>query len=129
MSTATPQPILHVFKEYNIGKFKTTRHYKIESVTNGVNQLTDIINISKDRKCAQSMPAYWLQIREGKKWKKPRLTGLFNTIKYNVFKGDIDKKRHLVLFQFSDKANTLTIYYFQNYYTTNLSNVWDFLVD
>ena len=62
MTTATPKPIVHIFKEYNIGKFKTTRHYKLETVLNGTNRLTDIINISKDRNCAQSMPEYWVKL-------------------------------------------------------------------
>ena len=79
MNTATPKPIVHIFKEFNIGKFKTTRHFKLNSVSNGTNQLTDIINISEDRNCAKSNPDYWVQIREDNKWKKPRLTGLFKT--------------------------------------------------
>lgn len=123
MNTATPKPIVHVFKEYNIGKFKTTRHYELENVSNGANQLTDIINISKDRNCAQSMPDYWLQIRDGNKWKKPRLTGLFRTGANLIFKGDTDKRTNLVLFKFSDNAETLTIYFYSNYYTKDITTL------
>jgi hypothetical protein len=123
MNTATPKPIVHIFKEYNIGKFKTTRHYELENVSNGTNQLTDIINISKDRNCAQSMPEYWVQIREGKRWKKPRLTGLFKAGANLIFKGDTQKRTNLVLFKFSDNAETLTIYFYSNFYTKDITTL------
>ncbi|MEH6769454.1 hypothetical protein [Maribacter arcticus] len=123
MTTATPRPIVHVFKECNIGKFKTTRHYELETVSNGTNQLTDLINISKDRNCAQSMPEYWIQIRDGNKWKKPRLTGLFKTGANLIFKGDTQKRTNLVLFKFSDDAETLTIYFYSNYYTKDITTL------
>jgi hypothetical protein len=123
MSTATPKPIVHVFKEYNIGKFKTTKHYQLETVSNGSNQLTDIINISKDRNCAQSMPDYWLQIREGNKWKKPRLTGLFKTGAKLTYKGDTKKRKNLVLFKFSDDAESLTIYFYSNFFTKDITTL------
>jgi hypothetical protein len=117
MTAATPKPIVHVFKEYNIGKFKTTKHYQLETVSNGSNQLTDIINISKDRNCALSMPDYWLQIREGNKWKIPRLTGLFKTGANLIYKGDTKKRTNLVLFKFSDNAESLAIYFYSNFFT------------
>jgi len=120
MATATPRPIVHVFKEYNIGKYKSTRHYELQKVTDGTNQLTDIINVSKDRNCAKSSPIYWLQIREGNKWKTPRLTGLFKTSANLVFIGDTEKRTNLVLFKFTDKAETLAIYFYSNYYTKNI---------
>jgi hypothetical protein len=123
MTTATPKPIVHIFKEYNIGKFKATKHYQLETASNGSNQLTDIINISKDRNCAQSMPEYWLQIREDNKWKKPRLTGLFKTSANLIFKGDTQKRTNLVLFKFSDNAETLTIYYYSNFYTKDITTL------
>jgi hypothetical protein len=123
MSTATPIPIVHVFKEYNIGKFKTTRHYQLETVSNGSNQLTDIINISKDRNCAKSVPDFWLQIREGNKWKKPRLTGLFKTGVKLTYKGDTKKRKNLVLFKFSDDAESLTIYFYSNFFTKDITTL------
>jgi hypothetical protein len=123
MTAATPKPIVHIFKEYNIGKFKTTRHYRLETVLNGINRLTDIINISKDRNCAQSMPEYWVQIRDGNKWKKPRLTGLFKTGVNLIFKGDTQKRTNLVLFKFSDNAETLTIYFYSNFYTKDITTL------
>ena len=123
MTTATPKPIVHVFKEYNIGKFKATKHYQLETVSNGTNQLTYIINVSKDRNFAQSVPEYWLQIREGNKWKKPRLTGLFKTGANLIFKGDTQKRTNLVLFKFSDNAETLTIYFYSNFCTKDITTL------
>ena len=119
---ATHTPIIHIFKEINVGKYKSVKHYELIEVKNGSTQLSNLINISKDRNCAQSMPTYWLKIKQGKKWSRC-LTGLFKTGIVNTFKGDIQRKRHLIIFKFSDSGNTLTAYYFLNYYTIDLSNV------
>ena len=126
MATQIPQPVTHVYKEINIGNHKGVKHYELIN-RNDRHLLSDLINISKDRKCAQSMPDYWLKLKDGKKWTKC-ITGLFKTGERNIFKGDIDKKKHLVIFKFSDNADTLTVDYFQNYYTWNLSNVLSFLM-
>ena len=123
MTTATPKPIVHVFKEYNIGKFKTTRNYQLETASPGTNQLTDIINVSKDRNCAKSKPEYWIQIRDGNKWRKPCLTGLFKTGANLIFKGDTKKRTNLVLFKFSYDYETLTIYFYSNYYTKDITTL------
>jgi hypothetical protein len=119
---ATVKPITHVFSEINEGKFKGVRHYELIEVKNGTTQLSELINISKDRNCAQSMPDYWLKIRNGEKWSNC-ITGLFKTGFKNIFKGDTEKKKNLIIFKFTENAKTLTAYYFDNYYTTDLSKV------
>ncbi|MCF6348710.1 MAG: hypothetical protein L3J20_10490 [Flavobacteriaceae bacterium] len=122
MATQIPQPVTHVFKEINEGKYKSVKHYELQEVLNGTTLLSNLINISKNQNCALSMPDYWLKIKQGKKW-SGCLTGLFKTSKNNIFKGDINKRMHLLIFKFSDSASTLTVHYFQNYYTTDLSNI------
>jgi len=122
MTTTTPTPITHFFKEINEGKYRSVKHYELIALQNGTTQLSNLINISMDRNCAQSMPDFWLKIKQGKKWSRC-LTGLFKTGISNIYKGDIQRKRHLIIFKFSDSGNTLTAYYFLNYYTRNLSNV------
>lgn len=115
-------PTTHIYKEINEGKYASVKHYEIQKTINGVNQLSKLLNISKNRNCAQSMPMYWLKIRTEKKWSNC-ITGLFSTSEKNIFKGDTDKKKNLVLFKFSDNAKTLTVYLYPNYYTTDLSNL------
>jgi hypothetical protein len=122
MATHTPTPVIHVFKEIYEGKYRSVKHYELIEVKNGTTQLSNLINISKDRNCAQSMPDFWLKIKQGKKWSRC-LTGLFKTGITNIYKGDTFKKKNLIIFKFSDRGNTLTAYYFLNYYTRNLSNV------
>lgn len=129
MATQNPIIITHVYNEINKGKYRTVKHYEINDIKSGDAQFSNLINISKNRNCAQSMPEYWLKEHNGKKWNPFCTTGLFKTSKPNLFKGDKSKKKHLVIIKFSNNADTLTIYHFQNYYTTDLSNVWDFLVD
>ena len=80
------------------------------------------INISKDRQCASSNPSYWLKIREENKWSK-NITGLFLTKEKNLFRGDHNKRKSLMLFRFSDNAETLTIFFFKDFFTGNLSEV------
>jgi hypothetical protein len=80
------------------------------------------INISKDRQCASSNPSYWLKIREENKWSK-NITGLFLTKEKNLFRGDHNKRKSLMLFRFSDNAETLTIFFFKDFFTGDLNQV------
>lgn len=121
MATQTPKPTIHVYKEINVGKFKTVKHYEL-SECHGNPVLPSLINISKNQDCAKSMPDYWLRIREGNKWGK-YVTGLFKTPQRFTYWGDTDKKKNLVLFRFSDDTSTLIIGYFENFYTSDLRNL------
>ncbi|MEO2062758.1 MAG: hypothetical protein ABGW97_07250 [Christiangramia sp.] len=120
MATKIPQPIKHVYKEINAGKYATVRHYELALTTNGNSLLSDKINIQKDRNFAKSMPDYWLKIRKGNKWTRP-ITGLFKTEKKNLFYGDRFKKRDMILVKFSEIHDEVTIYIFQNFYTRHIS--------
>ena len=44
----TPTPTKHVYKEINVGKYKTTNHYQIDEVTDGKQILSDLLNINLD---------------------------------------------------------------------------------
>jgi len=125
MATQTPQPVTHIYKEINVGKHLSVKHFELAEVLNGNPQLSELINISKNRSYALSMPEYWLKIRQGAKWSKC-ITGLFKTAKRDLFKGDCDKKEHLLIFKFSD-TDILTVFYFKNYYTRDLSDVIQFI--
>jgi hypothetical protein len=122
MATQTPHPVTHVYKEINEGKFKGAKHYELKEVINGTPQLSELINIGKDRNCAQSMPVYWLKIRNGNKWSK-YITGLFKTRFNSVYKGNLEKKKHLIVFKFSTDAKTLTAFVFKDYYTKDISSL------
>jgi hypothetical protein len=128
MATQTPQPVIHIYKEINGGKHKTVKHYDHIQVKDGSTKLTNLINVSKNQNCAQSMPTYWLKERGAKKWNRNYTTGLFKTSANLIFKGDTDKKKNLVLFKFSDNAKTLTIYLYPNYFTKDLSELIQIIV-
>lgn len=116
MDTAT-KPIVLIYNATNLGKFKSTAHYELKEVLNGIladTDLTELLNISVDRECAKSSPTYWLQVRHSNRWHKPRLTGLFKTESQNTYKGDTQKGRNKLVFVFSDLMQTLTVYYFKN---------------
>lgn len=115
MNTATKVIVLR-YDATNLGKFKSTTHYELKEVVNGIlndTDLTELLNLSVDRECAKSSPTYWLQTRKDNKWQKPRLTGLFKTESINIYKGDTQKGRNKLVFVFSDLKQTLTIYYFK----------------
>lgn len=125
MATQTT-PVTYIFKEINIGKYTSVKHYQLVSFNGITNKLSTLLNISENRNCAHSTPDYWLKIKQDKKWGRC-LTGLFKTSTQNIFRGDLYKKKDLLLFKFSSNADTLTICHFENYYTKDLSNVLQFV--
>lgn len=122
------KPIIHQFTEVNKGKYRSVRHYELQDTFNGASKLSTQLNISKNRNCALSMPEYWVKKREGKNWSKC-LTGLFITNRKFILKGDIDHKRHLVLFRFSNGLSDIMVYYFENFYTTKIESLLDKVED
>ena len=111
------QPIKY---EYNATKcFKTTTHYTLQT-KHPRTQLTEMLNISESRNFAKSKPIFWCQERKVNKWITPRLTGLFKTETPNVYWGCRGKFQDLILFVFTDNKETLTVYYYKNFFTRNL---------
>ena len=124
-----PQPIVHTFNEINIGKYKGTKNYEIATVENGKNQLSETINICNDRGFAKSSPAFWLKIRVANKWKI--LTGLFATDNDYYFvadKGRNNVKEALLFVKFNQNKQVVTVYYFKNFYTNNIYQVLQTLI-
>ena len=120
----TPNPIRHVYKEINVGKYKTTNHFQIVEVSNGEQILSDLLNLNLDRQFAKSAPQYWLSTREGNKWQ--RLTGLFKTSYFYFYKGDKGQnnvKDDLIICQLSEDKSTLIVYYYEDYYTNDFERV------
>lgn len=119
-----PTPIRHVYKEINVGKYKTTNHYQIDEVTNGKQILSDLLKISLNRQFAKSSPQYWLYTKYSKVWKG--LTGLFKTSYSGIYHGDKGQnyiKEDLIIFQLSEDKNTLIVYYYKDYYTKDFERV------
>ena len=120
-------PTIHIFKEFNVGKYRSVKHFELLEIKNGNNLLTTKINLSKDRGFAKSNPDYWVKIWKGNKWSEKTLTGLFKTKTPNVFFGYKGKKEHLILFKFSNDSITITVYYFENFFTNDLTKVLGFI--
>jgi len=123
MSTQSNTSIVHVYKKVNKGKYKSVKHFELVEVQNGTNQLTDKLNLSKDRNCIKSDSTYWLQIRENNKWVTPRLTGLFKTNYSNIFKGDVSRQEHLLIMEFINDMDTFKVYYYKEFYTSHIDNL------
>ncbi|WP_179344226.1 hypothetical protein [Winogradskyella ursingii] len=127
MNTATPQPVTHIYKEINEGKYKSVKHYELQKTLNGTSLLSDLLNVSKDRMCAKSSPLFWVQTHNGKKWVKPRLTGLFKTPKKHTYKGDAMDKKHLIIVKFLDNYDYMIVFYFKDFYTRDIKTVLSFI--
>ncbi|MCM8568875.1 hypothetical protein NE848_05770 [Gramella jeungdoensis] len=117
-----PAPIIHTYTEINKGKYRSVRHFELKTVKNGKSVLSDRINLQKDRQFAKSFPKYWLKIRKGKKWSRP-ITGLFDTDRPNLFHGDSQYKKHLIIVHIPNQSGQVSIYYFQNYFTLNHADI------
>ena len=130
MATQIPHPITYNYKETHLGKFKTVKRYELVTVNTKNPKLSNIIRISKDQLFAKSSPVYWLDGHNGKKFVKPSITGLFKTSKGYIYYGDIDINRvktHTLIFVFSRNAETLTIKFFENFYTKDIDSLFKFL--
>lgn len=120
------QPIKHVYTEINKGKYKSVKHFELVEVLNGKPQLSKLLNLSKNQNCALSIPDYWLKARQDNKWSKC-ITGLFKTNIKNIYKGDVDKRKHLLLFKYNVECRELIVNYFKNYYTDDLNSVLTYI--
>ena len=122
-------PTVHVYKEINVAMYKTTQHFVLKTVISGNSELTEFINISKNRGFAKSDPEKWLKTKPLKKWFI--LTGLFYNKEYDLYFGDKGKnntKEDLIIVQFSkDNDRKLIVYYFKNYYTNDIKKVIHFI--
>lgn len=127
METKIPKPSIYFYKEINDGKNETVKHYELINQNTDNNNLTDKINISKDRGFANSHPIYWVKTQTYNKWSDVCLTGLFKTNITNLFKGDIDKKQNLLIAKFSDDGTRLIIYCFNNYYSRQIDHVLQYI--
>ena len=123
MATKIPIPLIHVYKEVNIGKYKSVKHFELVTTQSDNPVLPNKINISKDRSFAKSSPQYWLKIWNGNKWSE-WITGLFKTDVRFTYWGDQNNRQNLLIFKFSNDAETLTVFCFQNYFTRDLRMVF-----
>ncbi|MEQ3655000.1 MAG: hypothetical protein ABNH00_03960 [Dokdonia sp.] len=116
-TTATPTPIVHIYKEVNIGKYSSVRHFELHNVDNGKPVFEPKVQLAKNRNFAKSSPIFWFTHHKQGKWVKPFITGLFTTPETGIYKGDVNRKRHLTMFSLSDNNTTLTVYFFKEFYT------------
>ena len=122
MATHIPKPVTHIYKEINKGKFRSVQHFELKKTTQGESLLSDKINLSKNQNYALSMPLFWIKERINNKWAEC-LTGLFKTEFDNVFWGDVNKKQHLLLVHLSNDLETLTICYYKNFFTRDITRL------
>lgn len=119
MATVTiPVPDVMQFK-LDTGKlFKEVRHYNL---IDGKETLSNKLNIGINRGFSNSKHTYSVKKRLSNKWSK-QITGLFPTHDKDLFYGDTDNKKNLVLMRFTNNGKTLKVYFFDNFYTSRLTD-------
>lgn len=114
---AIPVPIVMEFEQDNGVNFKEVKHYNL---IQGKNLLTHKVNLSINRGFSRANYIYSLRIRQSNKWSK-QITGLFSTEFPNVFHGDLNNKKHLLICHLLDNGQGLRFYLFRNYYPWHLN--------
>lgn len=118
MATATiPIPVFMEFEQDTDKIFKEVRHYDL---IKGKDLFSQRLNISNNRGHSRAKYTYCLKTWKGKKWSK-QLTGLFPTNRPDLFYGDTEDKKNLVIVKFVESGKVLRLYYFENFYTRRLT--------
>ena len=127
MATQIPQPITLAYAEINKGKYKSVRHFELFENSSVKYLLSDRINIRKDRGFGRSMPDYWLRAWENGRWSKTPISRLYKIDRETFYFGYLGEKKHLLIYKFSEDLGDLMIYYFENYFTNNLTKPLDLI--
>ena len=126
MQADNTKPVIHIYKPVKVNKTSTI--YEIEQ-TKGIREpkpedyFTDIVKIEQYQGYSKAYNlTHYFRIRDNANWSKCKTpTGLFRTIKPNVFFGDLktSKGKTLILF-YVDEVNNLQIFkYPHGYYPTS----------
>jgi hypothetical protein len=126
MQADNTKPVIHIYKPVKVNKTSTI--YEIEQ-TKGIREpkpedyFTDIVKIEQYQGYSKAYNlTHYFRIRDNANWSKCKTpTGLFRTIKPNVFFGDLktSKGKTLILF-YVDEVNNLQIFKYPNgYYPTS----------
>jgi hypothetical protein len=117
MKATYTTPITNQFNEINTGKYLGTKHFELKQSTNNKEIISQKIRLAVNRSFAKSLPTYWLSFRPLNKWVS--ITGLFKTSTPYYFKGDADKRKHLVIARVDEVNNMFILFYFKDYHTTD----------
>jgi len=115
-------PIIHTYKPTKVNKASIIYNIDYTRYLRNPNCddfFTNLIKIEKDQGYSKANAKYWLRIRNQSNWSKCQTpTGLFKTIRQNVFRGDIlsNKVKSLILFYFDEEYNELRIFKYQRGY-------------
>jgi hypothetical protein len=126
MQADNTKPVIHIYKPVKVNKTSTI--YEIEQ-TKGIREpkpedyFTDIVKIEQYQGYSKAYNlTHYFRIRDKTNWSKCKTpTGLFRTIKPDVFFGDLktSKGKTLILF-YVDEVNNLQIFKYPNgYYPTS----------
>lgn len=110
-AVTVPTPVV---MEFHLSTtYTTTRHY---TLTQGCDLYTQQINLSINRGYSKALYTYSLRVRQNGKW-SPQITGLFATQDPNIYYGDTENKKNLLIVRFFAHGTRLRLYHFSGFYT------------
>jgi hypothetical protein len=118
MKADNTKPVIHVYKPIKVNKTSTI--YEIKQ-PHPEDYFTNLIRLEVDQGFSKAKPVYWFRLRNESNWSKCATpTGLFKTIKPNVYFGDLktSKGKTLILF-YTDQINNLQIFKYPHGYYPN----------
>jgi hypothetical protein len=115
---AVPKPVVMEFALDTEKIFKEVRHFNL---INGPEVFSSKLNIGVNRGFSNSKHDYSLKIRLGNKW-SGQITGLYSTYDPDIYYGDTKGKKNLVIVRFMHNSEKLRLYFFQNFYTRQLTD-------
>ncbi|GGW37271.1 hypothetical protein [Arenibacter certesii] len=125
-SGAVPFPVVHTFKL--TGSSSTVSQYELIKIIGESPKLSKYISISRNRNFVKSEPEYYLSKKEVGDW--PLLIGLHKTNIVEVLIGyreEEDLNVNTLLVRFNNQDMTVTIYYFEKDYSTDLIQLLPFM--
>jgi len=125
-SRAVPFPVVHTFKLTE--SRSTVSQYELIQIIGGGLKLTEHISISRNRRFKPPDPEYYLSPKANGNW--PIHCDLYKTNVTGILIGyrrEEDLKVNTLLVKFNNHDMTVTIYYFEKDYSTDLIQLLPFI--
>lgn len=78
--------------------------------------LSDLIKVTQDMGKAKTKAKYWISEQDVKGGYHRPTTAMFSTSQVRWLYGDIDDKKHLMIFESREQGNVLRLYFFKDFY-------------
>ncbi len=107
------------YQVYTYSSIASNGGTRIFQSKESVSPLTPLIKVTPDIGRAKTKTKYWVSEKEFDGTYGQPSTGMFSTSQRRWFYGDLEDKKHLIVFEFRQDKEVLRTYYFENFYPKN----------